>query len=344
MKSDDDGDDSSSSDDKDISSSSSSSSDSDDSSDSKDEDIPLKQLTDSKKDSADAKGDGDKDCGRSTDSASGSTEGGTQQSSPPVVLKPAVSASRPRKVKPIKLKMKRPVLKYPGPGRPRKDPNEPRRPRGRPPKNPPLHAALKKAAKAAKNNSTQKAAPKPVAPIKEKSSAGPGRPPAAQPTVPPVRIQLTLPHGHRLATASAAATASKRKQKDEALTPASQTQAHTPSPTATPEFEASSPKQKKEDEVPGTNGEHESAAQPGEVAELGKEEGPGGEAVNEPSVAEEPPQPVPEVRAFWRPPPETKPLLDQVLITDVTSADVTVTVRESSTDNGFFKHRGEDWL
>lgn len=42
-------------------------------------------------------------------------------------------------------------------------------------------------------------------------------------------------------------------------------------------------------------------------------------------------------RAFWTPPPETKAVLDKVMITDVTSNMLTITVRESSTDTGFFK-------
>ncbi|KAK2160781.1 hypothetical protein LSH36_127g13014 [Paralvinella palmiformis] len=44
-------------------------------------------------------------------------------------------------------------------------------------------------------------------------------------------------------------------------------------------------------------------------------------------------------RAFWTPPEETKPLLDQVFITDVTTNMVTVTVRESPTCQGFFRKR-----
>ena len=56
-----------------------------------------------------------------------------------------------------------------------------------------------------------------------------------------------------------------------------------------------------------------------------------------------PAPPPPETRAFWRPPESAKPLLDQVLITDVTTGDnpsVTITIRESTTDAGFFKNRG----
>ena len=44
-----------------------------------------------------------------------------------------------------------------------------------------------------------------------------------------------------------------------------------------------------------------------------------------------------EVRAFWKPPEETKPLLDHIVITDVTTNTLTITVRESSTETGFFK-------
>ena len=42
-------------------------------------------------------------------------------------------------------------------------------------------------------------------------------------------------------------------------------------------------------------------------------------------------------RAFWTPPPESKAALDKVMITDVTSNMLTITVRESTTDTGFFK-------
>ena len=50
-------------------------------------------------------------------------------------------------------------------------------------------------------------------------------------------------------------------------------------------------------------------------------------------------EPAMEVRAFWKPPPEAKPLLDQVFITDVTSGSLTITIRESTSDAGFFKQR-----
>lgn len=46
-----------------------------------------------------------------------------------------------------------------------------------------------------------------------------------------------------------------------------------------------------------------------------------------------------ETRTFWRPPEEVRPILDQVFITDVTANRVTVTVRESHTDTGFFRKR-----
>ena len=50
-------------------------------------------------------------------------------------------------------------------------------------------------------------------------------------------------------------------------------------------------------------------------------------------------QPTPaELRAFWRPSDEVRPLLDSVLITDVTSNSTTITIRESTTDTGFFKN------
>ena len=56
---------------------------------------------------------------------------------------------------------------------------------------------------------------------------------------------------------------------------------------------------------------------------------------HEPSV-ETPPV---DMRTFWRPPEEARPILDQVFITDVTANRVTVTVRESHTDTGFFRKR-----
>lgn len=46
-----------------------------------------------------------------------------------------------------------------------------------------------------------------------------------------------------------------------------------------------------------------------------------------------------DTRTFWRPPEEARPILDQVFITDVTANRVTVTVRESHTDTGFFRKR-----
>lgn len=46
-----------------------------------------------------------------------------------------------------------------------------------------------------------------------------------------------------------------------------------------------------------------------------------------------------ELRTFWKPPPESKPLLDQVVITDVTAGSLTITIRESTSDVGFFKTR-----
>ena len=51
-----------------------------------------------------------------------------------------------------------------------------------------------------------------------------------------------------------------------------------------------------------------------------------------------------DTRTFWRPPEEARPILDQVFITDVTANRVTVTVRESHTDTGFFRKREvENW-
>ncbi|ELT97418.1 hypothetical protein CAPTEDRAFT_221925 [Capitella teleta] len=51
-------------------------------------------------------------------------------------------------------------------------------------------------------------------------------------------------------------------------------------------------------------------------------------------------KPASDNRAFWKPPEDTRPLLDQVFITDVTADDLTITIRESTTDTGFFKKRG----
>ena len=45
-----------------------------------------------------------------------------------------------------------------------------------------------------------------------------------------------------------------------------------------------------------------------------------------------------EIKAFWRPPEQDKALLDNVIITDVKSNDTTVTIRECSTSQGFFKN------
>ncbi len=50
-------------------------------------------------------------------------------------------------------------------------------------------------------------------------------------------------------------------------------------------------------------------------------------------------EPAMEVRAFWKPPAETKPLLDQVSITDVTTGSLTITIRESASEVGFFRSR-----
>lgn len=384
LKSDDDSD-SSSSDDKDDSSSSSSSSDSDDSNNSKEEDIPLKRLSDEtlKRDAFDSKRD-EKD--RSSEN-SGTAEKGSSQ----MIVKP-VTQRTPKKVKPLKLKMKRPAMnKYPGPGRPRtKDANKPRRPRGRPPKNPRNLPTLQMQRSATKTKQTKliganKVPTKQGTPNKKKLLPSLTRTPVtttAQPTttsspvitqtsvasavaaaaasatsvntsvvtaaspaattttsppvVPPVRIQLTLPHGHRLANPSTATT-NKRKHDSPLLTASICNETDS----------AASPKHKREDT--DTNGDLTKVvgtAPSSEVADMGQEEGLDGsnsetnQVVSNHQQAESPS--TAEVRAYWKPPNESKPLLDQVLITDVTSDDVTITVRESTTDSGFFKQRGED--
>ncbi|XP_013407235.1 chromobox protein homolog 2 [Lingula anatina] len=51
---------------------------------------------------------------------------------------------------------------------------------------------------------------------------------------------------------------------------------------------------------------------------------------------------IPEERNYWRPPPEMKKILDDMLITDVTTNTVTVTIRECTSDSGFFKPRAEN--
>ena len=55
------------------------------------------------------------------------------------------------------------------------------------------------------------------------------------------------------------------------------------------------------------------------------------------SLPGSPPAPELEMKAFWRPAPTAKPLLDNVLITDVSSNSLTVTIRECSTPAGFFR-------
>ena len=45
-----------------------------------------------------------------------------------------------------------------------------------------------------------------------------------------------------------------------------------------------------------------------------------------------------EIQAFWRPPVQDRSVLDNVIITDVSSNDTTVTIRECSTAHGFFKN------
>ncbi|XP_071129896.1 chromobox protein homolog 8-like isoform X1 [Mytilus edulis] len=48
-----------------------------------------------------------------------------------------------------------------------------------------------------------------------------------------------------------------------------------------------------------------------------------------------------EIKNYWTPPTSIKSVLDQVKITDVTSADATITIREATSEDGFFKNRDE---
>ncbi|KAL5019203.1 hypothetical protein ScPMuIL_004925 [Solemya velum] len=53
------------------------------------------------------------------------------------------------------------------------------------------------------------------------------------------------------------------------------------------------------------------------------------------------PKPV-ELRNYWAPPSSLKTLLNQVFITDVTTNDGTITVKESESETGFFRDRDAD--
>lgn len=46
--------------------------------------------------------------------------------------------------------------------------------------------------------------------------------------------------------------------------------------------------------------------------------------------------------SYWKPSPEVKSVLDKVSITDVSCEDVTITVKECTTDDGFFKKKNKD--
>lgn len=46
--------------------------------------------------------------------------------------------------------------------------------------------------------------------------------------------------------------------------------------------------------------------------------------------------------SYWKPSPEVKSVLDKVSITDVSCEDVTITVKECTTDDGFFKKKNQD--
>ncbi|XP_033739633.1 LOW QUALITY PROTEIN: chromobox protein homolog 8-like [Pecten maximus] len=52
-------------------------------------------------------------------------------------------------------------------------------------------------------------------------------------------------------------------------------------------------------------------------------------------------QPV-EQRDYWRPPSDVKTMLDHVMVTDVTTTGGTITVRESSSNSGFFQERDSE--
>lgn len=48
-----------------------------------------------------------------------------------------------------------------------------------------------------------------------------------------------------------------------------------------------------------------------------------------------------EVKNYWTPSSSIKSVLDQVKITDVTTPEATITIREATTEDGFFKNRDE---
>ena len=92
----------------------------------------------------------------------------------------------------------------------------------------------------------------------------------------------------------------------------------------------------KKTSIPGEKGEKPAVTAPKKrkVSVNGDTEGMNGGTTTEGAEEKEG-----ELRAFWRPPSDSKPLLDTVFITDVTSNMLTITVRESTTDKGFFKAR-----
>lgn len=71
----------------------------------------------------------------------------------------------------------------------------------------------------------------------------------------------------------------------------------------------------------------------GEVKESLVKDATGGEDCTEGSTVEV---------TYWKPSPEVKSVLDKVSITDVSCEDVTITVKECTTDDGFFKKKNKD--
>ena len=114
-----------------------------------------------------------------------------------------------------------------------------------------------------------------------------------------------------------------------------------PLPADSPPLKDSTDASKKESDVTGSEQVVCNGAAPAEAATNGRDvvmattTSPSESSDREPSVEAAPVDP----RTFWRPPEEARPMLDQVFITDVTANRVTVTVRESHTDTGFFRKR-----
>ena len=113
-----------------------------------------------------------------------------------------------------------------------------------------------------------------------------------------------------------------------------------PLPADSPPLKDSTDASKKESDDTGSEHVVCNGAAPAEAATNGRDvvmatTTPSESSDRELSVETAPVDP----RTFWRPPEEARPMLDQVFITDVTANRVTVTVRESHTDTGFFRKR-----